>query len=80
LDIQGAEYDVLRSDIAGLNSKVRRLFIATHSRELDEQLTGLMAGCGWECEMAYPCGETKGTPWGPVRFTDGVQVWLNPRL
>jgi FkbM family methyltransferase len=80
MDIQGAEYEVLRSDLAGLNAKVRRLFIATHSRELDEKLTCLLSGCGWECQMAYPCGESSMTPWGPVYFADGIQVWLNPRL
>jgi FkbM family methyltransferase len=80
MDIQGAEYEVLAFAMDAVNAKVRRVFVATHSRELDEKIRRLFSGCGWECEMAYPCGETSVTNWGPVSFCDGIQVWLNPRL
>jgi FkbM family methyltransferase len=80
MDIQGAEHEVLASAMHAVNAKVRRVFVATHSRALDEKVHCLLSACGWECEMAYPCGETSMTKWGPVSFCDGVQVWVNPRL
>lgn len=80
MDIQGAEQHVIPSALDALHSKVRRMFIATHSREIDGNLKHLLQAEGWECTAAYPCGETSDTPWGPVHFTDGVQVWVNPAL
>jgi FkbM family methyltransferase len=80
IDIQGAEHEVLASATQAMNSKVARIFIATHSREIDERLNGLLSTQGWQCARAHPCGETSDTEWGAVRFVDGVQFWINPRL
>lgn len=78
LDIQGMEYEVLESAADAVTSKVRRVLIATHNRKIDEDLKSLLAPRGWKCTAAYPCGETSETPWGPMSFTDGVQIWVNP--
>jgi hypothetical protein len=80
IDIQGAEHEVLACAIEEVNSKVAKIFVATHSREIDEKLKGLLGAQGWRCVTAYPCGETSETAWGPVRFVDGVQFWTNPRV
>jgi len=80
IDIQGAEHEVLASAMQALNSKVRRILVGTHSREIDEKVQLLLDRHGWECAMAYPCGEISETPWGPVKFGDGVQYRINPRL
>jgi FkbM family methyltransferase len=79
-DIQGVEHQVIQSAMDAVNAKVKRMHIATHSRDIDEQLKLLLDGEGWECAGAYPCGVTSETPWGPVHFVDGVQYRINPRL
>jgi FkbM family methyltransferase len=80
IDIQGAEHEVLANSVEDVNSKVARIFVATHSREIDEKLKVLFDNQGWQCTMAYPCGESNETAWGHVRFVDGVQFWTNLRL
>jgi FkbM family methyltransferase len=78
IDIQGVECEVLEAAMDAVNSKVKRMCIGTHSREIDGNLKHLLESHGWECALAYPCGETSETPWGPVDFIDGVQIWINP--
>jgi FkbM family methyltransferase len=79
-DIQGVEHEVIQSAMDAVNAKVKRMHIATHSREIDEKLRLLLDRHGWECAMVYPCGETSETAWGPVDFVDGIQYSINPRL
>ncbi len=77
-DIQGVEHEVIQSAMDAVSAKVKRMHIATHSREIDEKLKLLLDGQGWKCVLAYPCGETSETEWGPLRFMDGMQSWVNP--
>jgi len=80
LDVQGEELKVISAAIEGTTQKVKRLHIETHSRETEVGLRELMSKFRWECTADYPCGSTSQTPWGPIRFTGGVQSWLNPRV
>jgi FkbM family methyltransferase len=74
MDIQGSELDVVRSSLETLRSKCRRLFIATHGREIHEELLGLL-GPDWDNVAAFPLGTTVQTATGPVKLLDGVQCW-----
>jgi FkbM family methyltransferase len=80
LDVQGEELAVLSAAIDVLDQRVARLHIGTHSHEIEAGLRQLLGQHGWECQADYPCAQTNPTPWGPVRFVDGVQSWVNPRL
>jgi FkbM family methyltransferase len=80
LDVQGAEADVLEPARAGLDAKVRRVHVGTHSLQNERRVRALFDGLAWTKLNDYACGSEAETPWGPVRFEDGVQTWLNPRL
>jgi FkbM family methyltransferase len=80
VDIQGAEADALEPAGEVLNTRVRRVFVATHDRANEERLRALFAGLGWTSVYDFPAGGISETPWGRVMFEDGVQLWLNPGL
>jgi FkbM family methyltransferase len=80
LDIQGKEFDVLNSSIDILNNKVKRLHIGTHSIEIEENLRELFSGNDWHCLRNYNCNSVNDTPFGEIRFEDGIQTWLNPAI
>lgn len=80
LDIQGAEADVLESARASLAARVRRVHVGTHGPDVERRLRELFVGLGWVKVNDYAWGSDATTPWGPVRFQDGVQTWRNPHL
>ena len=80
LDIEGQELVTLTAAIAGLDAKVKRLHIGTHSIEIEAGLRHLLSDHGWRCMADYPLLETSETPWGIISFDNGVQSWVNPRL
>lgn len=80
MDIQGAEHDVITTSIDLLNTRVKRLHIGTHSRDIDGDLIKTLSGAGWELARIFPCLSTQQTAYGPMTFQDGVQSWINPRL
>jgi FkbM family methyltransferase len=80
LDIQGAEADVLESARAGLTDKVRRVHVGTHGPDIERRLRKLFGALGWINLNDYAWASEASTPWGRVRFEDGVQTWLNPHL
>jgi hypothetical protein len=80
LDVQGAEFVVLRGAISALNEKVKRVHIGTHGHEIELELRTLFRQNGWYKLNDYACHSTETTPWGDVTFDDGVQTWINPRL
>jgi FkbM family methyltransferase len=80
VDIQGAEPDVLEPAAASIDSKVRRVYVGTHNREVEARLRALFRGLGWTSIYDFPGGGTSETAWGRIMFEDGVQAWLNPRL
>lgn len=78
-DIQGDEVRTLDAGFDTLQSKVRRIVIGTHGRDLEEELFRLLAGGGWRLEGEKACRRAQeGRRIGLVQ--DGVQVWANPNL
>jgi hypothetical protein len=64
---------------ASIDSKVRRVYVGTHNREVEARLRALFRGLGWTSVYDFPGGGTSETAWGRIMFEDGVQAWLNPR-
>jgi hypothetical protein len=79
-DIQGAEADVFEPAAERLDACVRRVHIGTHSDENEERLRHLFERLGWRCLRDFRNGRTNETPYGQLRFQDGVQTWINTRL
>jgi FkbM family methyltransferase len=80
LDVQGAELEVLSAAPEGLNAKVSRVHIGTHNQKVESGLRSLFRRLGWVCSFDFPCGGESETPWGLVKFQDGVQSWQNPKV
>jgi FkbM family methyltransferase len=80
LDVQGAELNVLQSAAEQLDQKVKRVHIGTHSVAIEAGLRTLFHTLGWINLNDYACGSECETPWGNIKFQDGVQSWVNPRL
>jgi len=78
--VQGQEVAVIREALVPLTAQVRRLHIGTHSQEIDAELPVLLGGAGWQCVRAWPCLRWNRTEFGWIRFNDGVQTWVNPKL
>jgi hypothetical protein len=79
-DIEGQELPAIRAPIADLDAKVKRPYIGTHGKEIESELKQLLSGHGWRCLADYSLLSTSETPWGTVRFENGVQSWVNSRL
>ena len=71
---------MLESAEDALPDKVKRIHVGTHSAENERRLRVLFERLGWETLNDYPCGAEVETPWGLIRFQDGVQTWLNTRF
>lgn len=80
MDLQKAERDVVRNSISTLNAKVRRIHIGTHAPDIEEELRAAFSEAGWRKVWDFGCLRVNDTPYGPVRFVDGVQGWINPSL
>jgi FkbM family methyltransferase len=78
VDIQGAEADVLEPAAASIDSKVRRVYVGTHNREVEARLRAMFRRLGWTSVYDFPSGGASETAWGRIMFEDGVQAWLNP--
>jgi FkbM family methyltransferase len=79
MDVQGAEHDIVAAGIDVLNSKVRMLHVGTHSREAEAGLTSVLRRHGWLNAFSFPSRSQTVTPFGRIRFDDGVQTWVSPR-
>lgn len=80
LDIQGAESAAIAEAIEPLTAKVRRLHIGTHGRDIEVSLRRSLSAAGWRLVRSYACQRWNWTRFGWVRFGDGVQTWVNPKL
>lgn len=81
MDIQGAELEVLQASVSVLQNKVKRIFIGTHGREIEEGLRGLFLELGWKKLWDFPSfSEGVETPYGKCDFNDGVLCYENPAL
>jgi FkbM family methyltransferase len=79
-DVQGAEADVFESAAGRVDAQVKRVHIGTHSTEQETRLRALFGGLGWRPVHDYPFASHNETPYGVLRFQDGVQSWVNPRF
>lgn len=83
VDIQGAEADVLISNPDLLKSRVRALFVGTHSRLIEGRLLEFFHAQGWQllrerpAKFAYRPDEPNVVGW---TTRDGGQYWVNPRF
>ncbi len=80
IDIQGAEADLLQDQIDWVNTHVRSLMVATHSRPIEGRLVELLFAHGWQLHREKPCRVDWGKNSSIVGKTlvDGSQYWLNP--
>jgi FkbM family methyltransferase len=80
MDIEGQELPSIQANIDTLDHKVKRLQVGTHSAEIEIELRRLFFVHGWECRADYSLFSESTTPYGRIRFQNGVQSWINPRL
>ncbi len=80
LDVQGAELIVLKAAAEQVDRKVKRVHIGTHGTEIEAGLRKLFSDLGWKGVHDYPLGSESVTPWGAIKFQDGVQSWINSKL
>jgi FkbM family methyltransferase len=79
-DIQGTEAEVFEAGAERLAAQVKSVHIGTHSVEQEKRLRRLFTGLGWELQFDFTNGKEGRSPWGVIKFGDGVQAWRNPRL
>lgn len=77
LDVQGSELIILKASAEELRDKVKRVHIGTHSTAIEYGLRSLFSDMGWECLNDYLYQQECPTPYGTVKFDDGVQTWVN---
>jgi len=80
LDVQGSELIILKASAEELKEKVKRVHIGTHSSTIENNLRSLFSDMGWICLNDYLYQEECLTPFGTIKFDDGVQTWVNSDL
>ena len=77
MDIQGEEINLIKSEIETLNRKVEKMYVATHSKKIEEEIILFLGKKNWQL-TTYLKGETiNKTKFGPIKCQDGVQIWEN---
>jgi FkbM family methyltransferase len=79
VDIQGAELEVL-TEAASWLGRVRRVYVETHSKTIDEDLPRVFerAEGRWSLAAAAPLGARLVTPLNDASFDEGgAQLWIN---
>jgi FkbM family methyltransferase len=83
VDIQGSEFDVIKSAVKELTQKCRVLVIGTHNRKIEGDLLDLLFKNGWYLRNESPC-QFVFVPHAPsltgMTTVDGTQIWINPRF
>jgi len=80
MDIQGTEGEVVSESILELNQKVKMIHIGTHNNAVEEFLFNIFTNYGWENVWNFKNGKVHSTPYGDIKFSDGVQTWINPNI
>jgi len=83
IDIQGWEHEICAAAIERLNTSARWVIIGTHSRKIEGDLFDLFWRNGWELTNEKPCKFTyrrDRKSMERMTYTDGAQVWHNPRV
>ncbi len=73
MDIQGTELDLIKAERRLLTRRVKRLFISTHSPEIDHEIRKILVR-DWDLQFDAESGLLE-TASGPVYFEDGQQFW-----
>jgi hypothetical protein len=73
------EDKVIRSVTPEDLDRVRILHIGTHSRAVEARLRRTLDRLGWSNAFSFPCYSESQTPFGAVRFEDGVETWVHPQ-
>jgi len=83
VDVQGVEFDVLKDQRELMESRVKYLFVGTHSRLIDGQLVDLLHKWDWEIHQADPCAfryDRNVPSLQGMTLADGEIFASNPRL
>jgi FkbM family methyltransferase len=85
VDIQGTEFEFLSAQPDILQEGVRMLRVQTHSSATDRKMHRLFSDLGWISRYAAPFNSEVTASLGNgvtrcIRFGDGVQTWINPRI
>jgi FkbM family methyltransferase len=80
VDIQGAEATIIPGAIDILTQKVARLQLATHNASIHKATRNTLREAGWRLIWEGPYQERAITRWGCIKFEDGSQTWINPKL
>lgn len=75
IDIQGQEERVLRHSMDGVDQKVDRLIVATHSRSIHRNIRSLLRDRGWTNVYDFGFRKRVRTDFGDVQFLDGLLAW-----
>lgn len=79
-DIQGAEGAMIANSIEALTAKAARVYVGTHSVEIEDSIRAVFSRAGWLNEWDFSLLGERDTPYGKIAFGDGVQSWINRRL
>lgn len=79
IDIQGAEFDLLKDQIDWVSNNVKVLMLATHSRSIEGHLIELLFEHGWQLHREKPCRVdwSKNCSLVGRTIVDGSQYWIN---
>jgi FkbM family methyltransferase len=80
IDIQGTELEAIRASLDVMQAKVRRMFVGTHSRRIEVELSEEMAAAGWILENEQPCIFQTSEDGERSLYMDGCQVYRNTKL
>ena len=81
VDLQGGEEVLIHASLEDLTAKVHYLQLATHSHQIHRHVQSALRSAGWIERFNFPYQRlVLRTPWGPIRFEDGSQAWINPHL
>jgi FkbM family methyltransferase len=82
IDIQGSEWELISRSIDYLSSRVRTMFVGTHSRKIEGDLIDFLRARDWTLLRERPCrfynAERNATLVGTT-YHDGGQFWRNER-
>lgn len=82
IDIQGSEWDLIAHAIDYLSSRVRTMFIGTHSRKIEGDLIDFLRQRDWMLLRERPCrfyNTERTTTLVGQTYRDGGQFWRNER-
>jgi len=83
IDIQGAEWDLIRRRKRFFDSKVHHLLLGTHSRKIEGDVIDLLHNSGWRLFREKPCkfySMANAPTMTGLTHLDGTQFWENQRI